>query len=128
MNTDELTAGDVLAALDTGLLTGLALAVEHGALWRYSRHLDGPRRPVAYVIGTATILAGFWRWALWRNRPGPALALTLVVGLAGTADLACYAYRALSDRQDRADLGTVEGRFALVKGWLSHERTTADTP
>lgn len=110
---------DVKAALDSGLLAGLALALEHYALWPYQEKLmSGYRRPVAYVVGTGTLLLAFWRWAYQRRRLESAVALSLLVGLAGAANLACYAWRAHEDGRDLVRWRDAEGHeWWVTKGW-----------
>jgi len=111
MNNED--AADLLTALDCGAWARLLLAVEHFALWRYQQHMSGHRRPGAYVLGTATLLLGVWRWALLRGRVPAAVAVTLLVGVAGVADLLCYAGRAW---QDRADAHRYGWQIVTTKG------------
>ena len=121
MNNDD--AADLLTALDCGAWAGLLLAVEHFALWSHQRHMTGYKRPVAYVLGTSTLLLGFWRWALLRHHTPAALALTLLVGVAGGADLLCYAWRAW---QDRADARAYGGWQIITEGTGTDARSLAD--
>jgi hypothetical protein len=101
---------DSRAATVAGLIAALALIGEHFSLWRFKPYMDGNRRPVAYIIGTSTLLLCFWGWALARRDLKAAWALTVIVALGGAGDLGAYAWRAYWDAADMARYGTSSPR------------------
>ena len=96
---------DLGAALVAGGGAGLVLIAEHFALHRFQPKFEGTARPVAYVIGTGTLLLAFWGWALARKQAQAALMLTVIVVLGGSGDLAAYLWRWWWDRYDLAHWG-----------------------
>lgn len=100
MNRTDLSTAGV-----AGLIAALALALEHAALWRYQDVMTGYRRPVAYILGTGTLLIAFWGWALARRQVPAAVALTVIVALGGAGDVAAYGVRWVQEQADRAAYG-----------------------
>lgn len=83
----------LLWTLLCGIGAAVALVVEHYALlhWR----LDGSMRPLAYILGTATLFAWYAVWALLAPaNTSPittVLSLFIITAVGGAADVGAYA-------------------------------------
>lgn len=85
---------DLRAAVRWGLGAAATLAAEHVLTWPLHRHWAGFRRPVPYLLGTATLLGAFWGWACERGQQRAAGALSVITALGGAATVGAYALHA----------------------------------
>jgi hypothetical protein len=85
---------DTRAAVGWGLIAAAALVGEHICAWPYQRYWGGFRRPVPYLLGTATLLAAFGGWATTRRHPAALRAATIITACGGGAVLGAYSLHA----------------------------------
>jgi hypothetical protein len=109
-------------ALRIGLGTAGMLLLEHVVLWNQPYRLP---RPVAYLVGTATLGCGFSAWA-WRRYPDAVIGYWMIAGICGSAVVGAYWIRHVLHELDRR--AYVAGRIAgTAKGWHRGYNETSAT-
>jgi hypothetical protein len=119
----------ILGSLISGLCAALALAVQHLALYRHPWRLA---RPVAFMLGLATILLFLTFWAIWADQYGPvspllvALAAWIISGCGGSVVVVAYWWRSRLARWEADALDAGAAAMPKLRKGAVHGTTDRD--